>query len=70
MEIDVIQHQGSVEDMISSLRHMNPQSTADQKWLLEFLRNSLDYEVKNKNRTSVIRMLYGKIDRVKKYKEK
>ncbi len=70
MTIDVLQHKGSIEDMRSSLRLMNPQSKADKQWILSYLVLSLDYEVKNKNRVTVIRLLQGKIDKVKKYHDK
>lgn len=65
--IDVIQHKGSVEDMRGSLKLMNPQSNADKQWILSYLVLSLDYEVKNKNRVTVIRLLQVKINKVKKH---
>jgi len=66
--IDVIQHKGGIEGMRGSLKLMNPQSNADKQWILSYLVVSLDYEVKNKNRVTVIRLLQGKIDKVKKFK--
>ena len=69
MTIDVLQHKGSIEDMRGSLKLMNPQSNADKQWILSFLVLSLDYEIKNKNRVTVIRLLQEKINSVKKYKD-
>lgn len=64
--MDVIQYRGSVDDIRCSLQHMNPQSKAEARDNLEYLRRSFDYEVKKKNRVTVIKMLHAKINKIKK----
>ena len=58
----------SVDDLISSLRLRDPKTSFEIRDTLEFLNLNLNYEVKNKNRATVIRMLQAKINKVKKLK--
>jgi hypothetical protein len=67
MARDVINHT-SVDDMSSSLRHMNPKTSFEIANDLDYLNRSLDYEVKNRNRSSVINLLKAKINKIKKLK--
>jgi uncharacterized FlaG/YvyC family protein len=64
---NVINHT-SVDDIRSSLRLMNPETSDEIRKYLDYFNRSLDFEVKNKNRGSVIRMLQAKINKVKKQK--
>lgn len=62
----VINHT-SVEDIASTLKLMNPKTSFEIRNDLEYLNRSLDYEVKNQNRSIVIRLLQAKINKVKKH---
>jgi hypothetical protein len=62
----VIQHSGSVDDIRCSLRLMNPRTAYEIRDDLAYLNRSMDYEVKNQNRVTVIRMLQAKINTLKK----
>jgi len=64
----VIQFSGSVEDIRCTLKFMNPKTGFKIREDLDYLNRSLDYEVKNMNRVSVIRLLQAKINKVKKLK--
>lgn len=63
----VINHT-SVEDIAGSLKLMDPKTGFEIRNGLEYLNRSLDYEVKNQNRSSVIKLLRAKINKVKKLK--
>jgi hypothetical protein len=67
-DMDVIQYSGSVDDIRCSLSNMNPVTGFEIRDDLDFLSRSLAYEVKNKNRVSVIKMLQAKINKVRKLK--
>ena len=58
----------SIDDIRSSLQLMNPRTGFEIREDLDYLNRSLDYEVKNMNRVSVIRLLQAKINKVKKLK--
>lgn len=58
----------SVEDITGTLKLMNPKTSFEIRNDLEYLNRSLDYEVKNQNRSTVIRLLQAKINKVKKLK--
>ena len=64
---DVINHT-SVDDIRSSLRLMNPETTDEMRRYLDYMNRSYDYEVKNSNRASVIKLLRAKINQLKKFK--
>jgi hypothetical protein len=64
--MDLIQNVGSVDDIRCRLRLMNPVTGFQIREDLQYLIRSLDHEVKNKNRVSVIKLLQAKINKVKK----
>ena len=64
---NVINHT-SVDDIKGTLALMNPKTSFEIRDDIEYLNRSLDYEVKNQNRSTVIRMLQVKINKVKKLK--
>jgi hypothetical protein len=67
MARDVINNT-SVDDIRSSLALMNPKTRFEIRDDLDYLNRGLDYEVKNRNRSSVIMMLRAKINKIKKLK--
>lgn len=58
----------SVDDIRCNLALMNPRLSFEIKDTLVMLNTNLDYEVKGKNRTSVLKMLKAKINVIKKLK--
>ncbi|HLN56106.1 MAG TPA: hypothetical protein VK207_08940 [Bacteroidales bacterium] len=58
----------SADDIRSSLRLMNPKSSDEIRRYTEYLNNSLDFEVKNRNRATVVMMIKAKLNRIKKQK--
>lgn len=64
---DVINHT-SVDDIRGTLKLMDPKSSEEIRKYLDYFNRSLDFEVKNKNRSSVIKLLRAKINQVKKQK--
>jgi hypothetical protein len=58
----------SADDLNSSLKLINPQTGFEIRDTLEMLNSSLDNEVKNRNRASVLKMLKAKINKIKKMK--
>jgi hypothetical protein len=67
MDRDVIGNT-SVDDIKSSLRLLNPKSSDEIRRYTDYLNRSLDFEVKNYNRATVIKMIRGKINQFKKLK--
>jgi hypothetical protein len=67
MERDVIGNT-SADDIRSSLRLLNPKSSEEIRRYTDYLNRSLDYEVKNHNRATVIKMIRAKINQYKKLK--
>ena len=65
---NLLQFSGSVDDMKCSLGHMDPKTGFEIRDALDYLNRSLVYEIKNKNRVTVINMLHSKINKVKKLK--
>ena len=57
---------GSVDDIRCSLQHRNPQKPSEIREDIAWLNMNLDYEVKNKNRSSVIKLIRGAIRRHEK----
>ncbi len=64
--MEPIQNVGSVDDIRCTLQLINPKSRFEIRENLNQLNYSLDFEVKNKNRISVIRLLQSKINKLKK----
>lgn len=58
----------SVDDIRSTLHLMNPKTSEEIRKYLIYLNENFDYEVKNRNRSSVIKMLRSKINQIKKLK--
>ena len=56
----------SVDDIRSSLYHIDPGSPATIRDDLEYLRRSLKYEIENRNRITVIKMLKAKIRNIER----
>jgi hypothetical protein len=63
----VINHT-NVEDIAGSLKLMNPMTGFEIRDTLDYLNRSLAHETKNQNRSTVIRLLQAKINKVKKLK--
>jgi hypothetical protein len=57
-----------MEDIASSLKLIDPKAGFEIRDTLDYLNNSLAYETKNQNRSTVIRLLQTKINKVKKLK--
>ena len=57
---------GSVDDIRCSLQHRNPQKPSEIREDIAWLNNNLDYEVKKKNRSSVIKLIRSTIKRYEK----
>lgn len=64
----VIQYSGSVDDIRCSLHLMNPKTGFEIRDSLDYLNRSMDYEVKNHNRSTVLKMLRAKVNKLKKLK--
>jgi hypothetical protein len=60
----------SVDDIRSSLNLMNPIIPFDIREDIDYLRRSLNYEVKNQNRSTVIKMLQVKLRKIEKRRQK
>jgi hypothetical protein len=58
----------SVDDIRVDLRRMNPKSSDEIRSYLEYLNTSLDFEVKNLNRATAIKLIRSKINHIKKLK--
>jgi hypothetical protein len=56
----------SVDDIAGTLKLMNPETGFEIRDTIEYLNRSLAFETKNRNRSSVIRLLQSKINKVKK----
>jgi hypothetical protein len=63
----VINHT-SVDDIAGSLKLMNPETGFEIRDILDYLNRSLAFETKNQNRSTVIRLLQAKINKIKKLK--
>jgi len=61
--MDWLSNYGSVEDIRCSLQHRVPQTPSEMREDIEWLNKNLDYEVKNKNRSSVIKLIRSTIKR-------
>ena len=57
---------GSVDDIRSSIRLIDPKEPAFAKKDLHYLEKSLEYEKINKNRSSVIKMIQAKMNAINK----
>lgn len=58
----------SVDDIRSSLKLMNPKTSFEIREDVDFLNRCLDFEIKMRNRASVIKMLRAKINKLKNLK--
>ncbi len=58
--------QTSVDDMRSSLKLMNPRTRFEIREDLDYLKRSLSDEVKNRNRSSAIKLLQATMKRIRK----
>jgi hypothetical protein len=65
MSMSILNHT-SVEDLTSSLRLMNPISKRELQDCIQLLRNSLNDEIADRNRSSVIKVLSNKIKKLNK----
>lgn len=57
---------GSVDDIKCSLCFVEPKNPSHAKADLKYLQDSLADEKKNKNRATVLKMIQGKINSIKK----
>ncbi len=57
---------GSVDDIRCSLQHRNPQKPSEIREDIAWLNENLNYEIRNKNRSSVIKLIRSAIRRYEK----
>lgn len=57
---------GSVDDIRCSLQHRKPHTPSEIREGIAWLNKNLDYEVKKKNRSSVIKLIRSTIRRYEK----
>ena len=62
----LLSNNGSVEDIRNSLYFVKPVDPEDARELLKWLQESLDDEVKNRNRSTVIKLIQSKVRLIKK----
>lgn len=63
MMIDLLS--GNCESIIRTLRYMNPETSDERIRYMDFYTKCLEYEVKNRNRWTVIKALTAKINKLK-----
>ncbi len=61
-----LSNSGSVDDIRCSLKHRNPQKPGEIREDIAWLNENLNYEIRNKNRSSVIKLIRSAIRRFEK----
>jgi hypothetical protein len=64
----VINHT-SVDDIKSSLQFINPETAGEIKSNRSYLVRSIEYELKNQKRVTVVKMLRAKVKKLDKLRE-
>lgn len=64
--MDWLSNHGSVDDIRCSLQHRNPQKPSEIREDIAWLNENLNYEIRNKNRSSVVMMITRKIKKLEK----